>query len=302
MPTSTFAGLEDSAYFLDQIRPRSILDIGVGFGRTAFLAREYLDVTLRGRFRREDWITRIDGIEVFADYLQAHQRALYNQLYVGDAYDVLDGLENYDVVVLGDVLEHFEKPRAWEVLDKCAAHCERAIFLYIPLGERWTQGEAHGNPHERHLSFWERDEIEPFAQLCRYSTIEDLGHYGRFLIKKEDYLHHRVREQAGRLADLGRCQGALDYLENKLKGLPLDRHSEYYMVDMMIKNRLLEAAKTRLQTIESRFPDEKEQVRFYLRKLAKVIPARRSREISPHISAPGAVYGPQPLSRRAGTL
>jgi hypothetical protein len=46
----------------------------------------------------------LDGIEVYGDYIQDHQRSIYNDIFVGDAFDVIDGLDQYDMILMGDVL------------------------------------------------------------------------------------------------------------------------------------------------------------------------------------------------------
>ena len=84
----------------------------MGNGKLGFIVRDLLDVMHGERYRREEWQVRIDGIEAFPDYVQAHKRAIYDDIHIGDAFDVIDTLGTYDVILLGDVLEHFERSRA----------------------------------------------------------------------------------------------------------------------------------------------------------------------------------------------
>ena len=167
MPTSPYAHLYPIVEFLNATRPASVLDIGLGNGKIGFIARDLLDVMLgeRGKFKKEDWKTKIDGIEIFPDYIQDHQKAIYDEIYIGNAFDVIDTLPNYDIIVLGDVLEHFEKNQAYQFLDKCIAHSNKHLIVCIPLGEKWTQEATYGNPYERHLSFWSFEEFSPF--ICK---------------------------------------------------------------------------------------------------------------------------------------
>ena len=139
MPTSTYSHIPTVIRFLETARPGSLLDIGLdiglGNGKIGFLARDLLDVMLGERYHKKDWRVKIDGIEVFGDYIQAHQRAIYDDIHIGDAFEVIDRLGAYDLVFLGDVLEHLEKERAWVFLDKCLAHAKQYVILAIPLGE-----------------------------------------------------------------------------------------------------------------------------------------------------------------------
>jgi predicted O-methyltransferase YrrM len=95
MPTSQFYQISDIVEFIVRTNPKSILDIGVGFGKYGALAREYLD---QGE-RLYDWKRRIDGIEVFEEYITDIQRFYYDNIYIGNAVEVLPKLEEtYDLI------------------------------------------------------------------------------------------------------------------------------------------------------------------------------------------------------------
>ncbi|MCX8069975.1 MAG: class I SAM-dependent methyltransferase, partial [Thermodesulfovibrionales bacterium] len=161
MPTSPYAHIEYIGYILEQTRPTSILDIGIGNGKIGFISRDLLDVMLNESYLKKDWKVKIDGIEVYEPYIQEHQKFIYDNIYIGDALEVIDRLGKYDLVVLGDVLEHFDKEKGWLLLDKCALHSNRCILVNIPLGD-CPQPDIYGNDYERHRSSWFEDEFEPF--------------------------------------------------------------------------------------------------------------------------------------------
>ena len=192
MPTSPFGHIETFIGFLMESRPRSILDIGLGNGKLGFLARDCLDVMLNEAYHRSRWKVRIDGIEAYADYIQDHQRAIYDTIHIGDALGVIDRLGTYDMIILGDVLEHFEKGRAWEFFDKCILHAEHHLAVFIPLGKTWKQPAIYGNSYETHRSSWFFDELASFSErhaLFDYSA----GPYGAFLVNRDDYVAFRVK-------------------------------------------------------------------------------------------------------------
>ena len=186
MPTSIYDHIPIFIDFLRESRPASMLDIGMGNGKIGFVAREMLDIVLGGRHLRKDWRTRIDGIEIFPDYIQAHHQMRQDLEGIADVDAIIDGAQCYDLIVLGDVLEHFEKLRAWDLLDMCMAHTRRHLIINVPLGERWQQGEMYGNLHERHLSSWAWEDFQPFVWKYKFFGTEDIG-YGAFLICKEHY-------------------------------------------------------------------------------------------------------------------
>ena len=193
MPTNPYAHFSTIAEFLTNVTPLSVLDVGVGNGKMGFVARDLLDVmqSENRRFQKQDWKTKIDGIEILPEYIQDHQRAIYDQIFIGNAFDVIDGLEMYDVIILGDVLEHFEKNQGREFLDKCIAHCNKHVIVCISLGENQTQEDIYGNPYERYLSCWRIEDFIPFA--CEHEIFQFAsGAYGAFLIRKEDYIDFKI--------------------------------------------------------------------------------------------------------------
>ncbi|CCQ91794.1 conserved hypothetical protein [Nitrospina gracilis 3/211] len=267
MPTSTYSDLESVLKFFNHAKPRSLLDIGVGFGKIGFLAREFLDVMMNESYRPADWKVRIDGIEAFSDYIQDHHKALYDSIHIGDAFEVIDGLGKYDAIVLGDSLEHFEKERAWQMLDKCAEHCTGYLMIFIPLGERWEQEAIYGNEYERHLSFWTREEFEPIATACKFSRFEGIGDYGRFLIHVGHYRHHRLRMHADDLFRNGEKDKAIAVLTSGMEGLPVNVESEYQLVDFLLEMDRLRQAVHRLKSIQIKFPNEAPVVGAYIERV-----------------------------------
>lgn len=130
-------------------RPKSILDIGVGFGSKGMLFREYTDIWA-GSLKEKK--TRIDGIEIFADYITPLQRMIYNNIYIGDVLDIIDKLGFYDLIYCGDVIEHFEKEKGKFLLFKIMQHSKQSIIV-TPV-HVLEQGAMYGNEFERHLSQW----------------------------------------------------------------------------------------------------------------------------------------------------
>ena len=192
MPTSPFGHINSLVGYLLMINPSSLLDIGLGNGKIGFIARDALDVMVGERYKREEWRIKIDGIEIFPDYIQDHQKAIYDDIYIGNAFEVIDALGRYDVIVLGDVLEHFEKRQAFQFLDKCIEHSNSHIIICIPLGKEWNQPEIYGNPYEKHLSSWGYEDFSAFSCDNNLFKTGDGKNYGIFLVNKEDYIDFRI--------------------------------------------------------------------------------------------------------------
>jgi SAM-dependent methyltransferase len=190
MPTSPYVHIQTFVNYLLETNPTSILDIGLGNGKLGFVARDLLDVMIGERYRKEDRRIRIDGIEIFGDYIQNLQREIYDHIFIGDAYDLLPTLGDYDMIFIGDVLEHFEKPKAWRFLDRCMEKTKAHVIINIPLGEAWEQPEIYGNPYEKHRSIWMWPDLQPFVWQYKFFDIHP-DTYATLLIRKEDYLAYK---------------------------------------------------------------------------------------------------------------
>ena len=181
MPVSTTAHLTAALHFIVGVQPRSVLDVGCGFGTWGFLCREHLDV-FNGRVWPKDWEIRIDAIEFFEPYIMAHQRALYNDIRIGDIREASLDCGHYDLIIAGDVIEHLDKKDAEDVLDRLYLLSDKALLVNIPLGPGWIHPEQYGNPAEEHRSAWEPWEFAPYApEFVQFPL--PCGDYGCFFCK-----------------------------------------------------------------------------------------------------------------------
>jgi hypothetical protein len=141
-----------------RLQPRRILDIGFGFGKWGFLLREALDF-VGGRVAREDWQVTIDGIDARGNSSPV-PGWVYDDVRIGDALELVGELEPYDLVVMGDVIEHFDKAVGVSLLRALLAK-NRNVLLTTPYA--FFEQEIEGNPWERHRSHWTIDDFRPWA-------------------------------------------------------------------------------------------------------------------------------------------
>lgn len=173
MPTSVPYCLPIIASVARQIQPASVLDVGVGFGKYGCLFREYLDiwgVKSVDEYAKSHWRTRIDGIDATKEYITPLHRFIYDEIYVGDVLSIIGTLGRYDVIMMGDVLEHFEKDVGHKVLDELYEHTARCLILTFPSKCRIDLDVA-GNPYEAHRSSWNRADFRRFEQV-EYKLVE----------------------------------------------------------------------------------------------------------------------------------
>jgi SAM-dependent methyltransferase len=139
------------------LKPTSVLDIGAGYGKYGVLCREYLELW-DGRQNYNDRIRRIDGIEVFENYITPLHEFVYDHIYVGDVLKVIDKLDvHYDLVLLVDVLEHFIKSNGESLLHKLLKE-NRGVIISTPRRPT-AQKDAFGNAYETHKSRWTKREL-----------------------------------------------------------------------------------------------------------------------------------------------
>jgi hypothetical protein len=164
---------EGKGWMLDRIRwhaaqpqaaPLSILDVGPGAGTYAKLI--YGDLVPHGALgHAAEWAGPVlprpvlDAVEIHEPYVQRFRLdQLYHRVFVEDARSFLALMatkqaNEWDLIILGDVLEHMPVDDAVELWDNARKVARRAVLLSIPMGE-YPQGECEGNPHEAHVATW----------------------------------------------------------------------------------------------------------------------------------------------------
>jgi hypothetical protein len=171
MPTSHYLQINEIIQMVNYIRPASVLDVGVGFGKYGMLLREYLkfwsprdDLNVR--------TGRIDGIEIFESYITAGQKYYYDSIYIGNALDIMPNLKNYDLILLIDVLEHLNQDDGHELLTLCQKRAEYVI-ISTPIKMN-VQGAAFGNEFEMHRAQWQPKDFERLPNSARRLNYKSL--------------------------------------------------------------------------------------------------------------------------------
>lgn len=170
MPTSHFQQLNEIMLLVAICKPKSVLDIGVGFGKYGVLCREYLELW-SGYNRKE---VCIDGIEVFQGYLSRLHDYIYNQMFVGDALGVLPRFKagHYGLVLLIDILEHFSFADGLKVLTMCGEISDN-VLVSTPKDFK-PQNPEFGNEFEVHRSHWEIGDFDSFKPVFEMPQEESL--------------------------------------------------------------------------------------------------------------------------------
>lgn len=141
-----------------RLRPSSILDVGVGMGKFGLLMREYLEGWGHHRYCKDRWQVRIDGCEIFPQYIQPWHRELYDEIIVGDIRQQRF-TKPYDLILIVDVIEHFPKPEGMALIRGLPY---KNLIISTPNFKTRGIGRNKENPHQDHLSVWTAADFRTF--------------------------------------------------------------------------------------------------------------------------------------------
>jgi len=164
MPSSTYHTLNKAVENILKIQPKTILDIGVGFGKWGFLCREYLE-TWNNRVFPDQWTCKIDGVEIFEPYTKIpHVQSLYDEIFIGNAYEIIHTLPNYDLIIAMDIVEHLNKQDGIELCEDMLFLFTKACMINVPTGDWLNNVVIADNPAEEHQAIWEKEDLEELAK------------------------------------------------------------------------------------------------------------------------------------------
>ncbi len=120
-----------------ELSPTTVLDVGAGQG-------VYLDLIRQGIGAG----VVVNAVEVWQPYIdQFDLENRYDKLFAMDVKDMTSFA--YDLVILGDVLEHMSEKSAVELWDRISQQAKYAI-VSIPI-IHYHQDAINGNPYEVHV-------------------------------------------------------------------------------------------------------------------------------------------------------
>lgn len=178
MPVGSFSLTYHFANELQRHRPKSVLDLGIGFGLQGALVRQYLDDGVR------PWKTKLIGVEAFREY-ENPVWDLYTGIYYMTIQEYLAGKSilqdsdlNFDFIILSDVIEHLEKEEGRNIIYKLMDLLNKGGVLMIGTPGVWCeQGAVHGNEYEEHKSLWKWNEFPPGFEVIKDGKGDEFGHY-----------------------------------------------------------------------------------------------------------------------------
>ena len=140
--------------------------MGCGSGSYGLLFRDILD-RMRSRYTPDEWAVRIDAVDIWREYFTPVHDYVYDNCEVFDVRKTVDGdwpaklLDVYDVVFMGDVIEHLDKDEGVEVLAALKHHA-KLLLISTPITP-YKQGAYKRNIHEAHISKWSPEDFRLYG-------------------------------------------------------------------------------------------------------------------------------------------
>lgn len=158
-------------YFEKNINTNSkILDVGAGVGTYSKLLR--------------DLGYKMDCIEVWLPYVTQYKlNELYDNVIIGNIMNY--NMRNYDVIIMGDVLEHLSIDDSLKLMDSIESNNQVCLVAVPYLHE---QGEYYGNKYEIH----KQSDLTNEIVLNRYKNLRllfksDCYQYGYYINRDGHY-------------------------------------------------------------------------------------------------------------------
>jgi len=159
MPSSRFDLIPLVLNIVTGQHPESILDIGIGYGKYGALFREYLDIWDVSKPYEERKV-KLYGVEAFKRYDNPIWQ-VYDKIYTQDVLTLLpllSELGKFDLLFMGDVIEHLTKEEGKKIL----AEIEYDKLIVITPRIVSDQDNVYDNPYEVHKSSWTIDDFPGF--------------------------------------------------------------------------------------------------------------------------------------------
>lgn len=179
MPTSTnYFKLQTKEFIKSNFgQETKILDVGAGVGTYSDMLRPL-------------GYNQIDCVEVFKDYVDKFSLTTkYNKVYNENVVDLNINYGDYDLVILGDVLEHIDIESAVQLIEKISI---TKFIICVPF--KSPQGIYYGNVYEKHL----QEDLDFINFFERYPNSKPLClrfDYGVFTNIDSDLVFFETSEQ-----------------------------------------------------------------------------------------------------------
>ena len=175
MPIGSFSCFGKIVQSILATNPKSVLDLGIGFGMNGAAVRNWLDLGTKEAHGGK-WSIKLEGVEAFEKYRNPAWD-LYDKVHVSEIRKFLDKTgQTWDLIIMTDVIEHFFKAEGEALLEQLKGRCNKAVVVSTPAV--WApQGAVYGNELETHRSVWSKhDFVHCGYGIVKDGDVDEFGH------------------------------------------------------------------------------------------------------------------------------
>lgn len=136
---------------LRSIKPKTFLDVGAGAGKYGQMMKNI------------NFKTRVCGIELEKDYIKKFDlNSIYTEVWCMSVMDLLSPKYydlNFDVVMIGDIIEHLKKSDGIDLLNFLVY---RTKWVIVQFPYKYLQNSVDGYTAEAHISVWNANDFKSF--------------------------------------------------------------------------------------------------------------------------------------------
>jgi 2-polyprenyl-3-methyl-5-hydroxy-6-metoxy-1,4-benzoquinol methylase len=208
MASSFASQIPAIVHLITKLNPKTVLDIGKGFGKYAFLIHEYVGINNKNKIdptrkMKQQSNIQIDAVEVDPDLMLPHLSEVYTNIYFGDVNQLYKELPKYDVVLMIDIIEHIEKEGAVVLLKHLIGQGSK-IIVSTPI--TFFEQQLYESSYEDHISHWTIKDFKNIGfidvQYVDSSAIylispekEDIIGFGNSMLKKVKRIARAIKNE-----------------------------------------------------------------------------------------------------------
>jgi len=158
MPYSSFIFNDAIKEIIKLLQPKTFLDIGAGAGKYGSIVREI------------NPSVKTTAVEIEKDYIEKFNlSSLYDQIWNIPVSDITQPKYfdlNFDVIMVGDILEHLKKSEGVDLLNFLIYRCQ---WIIVEFPHRYLQNAVDGYSSEAHISVWTENDFLSFERTQMYA-------------------------------------------------------------------------------------------------------------------------------------
>lgn len=171
MPTSYPAFHDQIAAWIAAHPAERYLDIGAGDGKYGQWVRKSVSGA------------HIEAIEIDPEWIEGYKlRSIYDEVYQTDVAEWLEWTDHdrwWDVVFIGDTIEHLNKSAGIDLIHYLIYRCQ---WMLLTFPCRYMQYSWYGHVYEAHRSAWDRSDFMMFEH--EFKSFEHDGQVDNWVIVK----------------------------------------------------------------------------------------------------------------------